>query len=75
MDACVVEVLDRVFLLGLSDDPVIGDTDDAGDDAQIRQGGGYFFFFMSAAFHARQTAICFTAFELSLSEYMHARIP
>ena len=33
-------VWDRVFLLGLSDDPVIGDTDDAGDDVQIRQGGG-----------------------------------
>ena len=24
-----------VFLLGLSDDPVIGDTDDAGDNALI----------------------------------------
>jgi len=40
VDACVVGVLDRVLLLGLSDDPVIGDTDDARDDAQIRQGGG-----------------------------------
>jgi len=40
VDACVVGVLDRVLLLGLSDDPVIGDTDNAGDDAQIRQGGG-----------------------------------
>ena len=40
MDACVVGVLDQVLFLGLSDDPVIGDTDNAGDDAQIRQGGG-----------------------------------
>ncbi len=40
VDACVVGVLDRVLLLGLSDDPVIGDTDDAGDGVQIRQGGG-----------------------------------
>ena len=40
MDACVVGVLDQVLLLGLPDDPVIGDTDDAGEDAQIQQGGG-----------------------------------
>ena len=40
MDACVVGVLDWVHLLGMLDDPVIGDTDDARDDAQIRQGGG-----------------------------------
>ncbi len=73
MDACVVGVLDRVLLLGLSDDPVLGDTDDARDDAQIQQGGG-FFFFLSASFYARRTAICFAAFELSLSEYLHARI-
>ncbi len=63
-------VWDRVFLLGLSDDPVIGDTDDAGDDVQIRRGGD-FFFFLNAAF---RTTICFAAFELSLSEYLHARI-
>ncbi len=39
VDACVVGVWDRVLLLGLSDDSVIGDTDDARDDAQIQQGG------------------------------------
>ena len=65
--------MDRVFLLGLSDYPVIGDTYDAGDDVQIRQRGGDFFF-LSATFHAWWTAICVAAFELSLSEYLHARI-
>ncbi len=52
---------------------VIGDNVDASVAVIVRV-GGVFFFAMLTAFYARRTTICFVVSELSLFEYLHARI-